>query len=214
MTCRTHSPRGTRLLTNAVAKYLVTDRDPGVHRNYIKAKQMRSWSPSLNVASRRYTVLAAALLFFFSASMYAITFKKRAYTCAECRKLKWEYKWHNTIIKSVEVDNSCSKWLAIHEQRPHIHSWIEGENIWFVGLLGDHRGVASTEYHSYIWRISPDQQLAVYAHVVGEDALTHTRSLFREFYDCRGGRHCELKLRDIIDPMITNASTSKVSSDG
>lgn len=146
-------------------------------------------------------VAACAIL-----GLQQVTMHKRAFTCAECRKLQWEYKWHGMLISKREVDTSCSKWVAQHDQRPHEHSWIGGENTWLVGLLGDNRGVASSDYQSYIWRISPESQLDIYCRATNATILSHRRQMFRKFVEYQSGDSCEQDLVSAVEELDSHES--------
>ena len=151
----------------------------------------RAADDSLRLKSRprlwKTVILSACALCFVLFGLWTITLSKEASTCAECRRLKWEYRWNNTPVWKSESDSSCSRWLHGHEAKTHSHAWIRGENVWFVGLLGDRRGVASRDYQSYIWRISPKEQLAAYQKANDKHSLQDARLLFRKFADYQRG---------------------------
>lgn len=97
---------------------------------------------------------------------FLITGQHVRHTCGLCRLNQTKYVYLGHTWGTVYIETACSTWFNDHVDRDHDHIWLHPRAIAMRDLYGNAFGCADYDPPGRaIWRLTPDEQLAIYQHL-------------------------------------------------
>jgi hypothetical protein len=112
----------------------------------------------------KWAILVVVLIVLLAQIPAGITYHRARYTCVICRANRLDYVYRRKPWTSEYMETACTLWYRENVEAAHTHVWSRSEASTSFNLYGQATGAFdnSDRPGRAIWRLTPDNQLALY----------------------------------------------------